>query len=330
MTVIYYENDANLAALVDKTIGVIGYGSVGQAIAANLRDSSVPLIVGGSIDEQTHAAADGFTTAPVQDVVKRAHILMLLMPDETMTRVYMDAISPYLHRGHTLIFTSAYNVAFGFIEPPPFIDVGLVAPRITGDMLRKHFMDGAGFLSFVAVGQDASHHAWETVLAIARVIGSLKTGAIEVNLEQEAALSLFVQQAVLPTFYHIMTTAARLLMEQGYPSEAVLTDLYLSGKFSDLMRRTNESGLFAALQQEQQAGQYGMFSRLGRFNELKLERLMEVSLEEIRGGKFAQEWASEHADGCLRLKQLLQQQAANDIWELEQQTLEFFEQENPD
>jgi ketol-acid reductoisomerase len=240
----------------------------------------------------------------------------------------MTAVSPNLRRGHTLIFSSAYNVAFGFIEPPPFVDVGLVSPRIAGTAVRECFLKKEGFPSYVAVGQDASSHAWEMVLAVALVIGSLKTGAVEVTTEQEAALSLFVQQAILPAVYHIMTTAAHLLMGQGYPSEAVLTDLYLSGRFNAYMERVVQSGLLHTLRQTSKTGQYGTLSRLNRFNELKLERLMEISLEEIRGGKFSQEWAKEHDDGHLRLNQLLKQQESLPLWELEQQAIEFFEPED--
>ncbi|MFP4109013.1 MAG: ketol-acid reductoisomerase, partial [Desulfonatronovibrio sp.] len=42
---VYYENDADLAILKDKTIAVIGYGSQGHAHAQNLRDSGLRVIV---------------------------------------------------------------------------------------------------------------------------------------------------------------------------------------------------------------------------------------------------------------------------------------------
>jgi ketol-acid reductoisomerase len=325
MTVIYYEADADITVLANQTIGIVGYGSLGKAIAGNLRDNNLPPIIGGSnAEEQAQAEADGFVVTAIADLTGQADIIMLLMPDEFMAQTYMEAVSPNLRRGHTLIFASAYNVAFGFIEPPPFVDVGLVAPRIEGETIRKHYRAGNGFLSFVSVAQDASRHAWDTVLAVALAIGSLKTGAVEVSIEQEAALNLFVQQAILPAFYHIVTAAAQLLMKQGYPAEAVLTDLYLSGKFSDTLQRVAQSGLLHTLRQSSKTGQYGTFSRVGRFNELKLERLMEVCLEEIRNGKFAHEWSQEYADGHPRLTQLLRQQESLELWELEQQTREFF------
>ena len=65
------------------------------------------------------------------------------------------------------------------------------------------------------------------------------------------------------------------------------------------------------------------FSRIERFKELKLERLMEITLDEIRSGDFSREWAREYADGYPRLRRLLKKQEDNDLWELEQQTIEL-------
>jgi ketol-acid reductoisomerase len=175
----------------------------------------------------------------------------------------------------------------------------------------------------VAVGQDATGQAWPTVLALAKAIGSLRLGAVEVSMEQEAELDLFVQQAVMPVFHHVVITAARLLTRLGYPPEAALTDLYLSGEFIDYLQQAAESGLLHALELTSLTGQYGTISRMERFNELKMERLMEITLEEIRSGAFAKEWAKEYADGYPRLRKLLKIQQEMDLWELEQQTLDL-------
>src|SRR5690606_32721391 len=106
-------------------------------------------------------------------------------------------MSPNIRKGQTLMMTSAYNVAFGFIEPPPFIDVGLVAPRTIGDTLRANYQTEKGSFSYVAVWQDSTRRAWQTVLAVARAVGALKAGAMEIDMKQEAELSLFIQQAIM-------------------------------------------------------------------------------------------------------------------------------------
>jgi ketol-acid reductoisomerase len=329
MTVIYREDDGNLNHLVGKTVGVIGYGDMGQAFALNMRDSGISVLVSPYDDGETDIAeSHNIPIASASEVVKRSHLIVLALPDEVMPMTYMESVSPYLSRGCTLLFTSAYNVTFGYIEPPPFVDVVLVSPRTTGYNLRKRYLFGDGAQSFVAVAQDASRSAWDTVLAVAKAAGALRGGAVEVNFEQEAQLSLFVQQALIPVFHHMMVTAASLLMRSGYPAEAALPDLYLSGKFQDYLEQAEKNGLLPAIQQANLTGQYATLSRLGRFNDLKLERLMEVTLEEIRGGEFAREWAREYADGCPRLNKLVKKEEAVDVWDWEQQTLDLLGRED--
>ncbi len=323
MSVIYHEEDGDLTHLSDKVVGIIGYGNLGRPIAQNLRDSGVQLQIGVRADEtKTVALQDGFTVRNIKEIVPHSHILLLLIPDEVMPQVYIDQISPYLLKGQTLIFASGYNIAFGYVEPPPFVDVGMIAPRTFGLAVRERYLNQQGFYSFVGVGQDATKHAWDTVLALTKAIGSLKAGAVEVTLEQEVALDLFIQQAILPAVHHIMTTAAHVLLEHGYPAEATMMDLYISGEFIDYMDNARQQGLLHALRLSSLTGQYGIFSRLERFNELKLERLMEITLDEIRSGDFAKEWSREYADGYPRLLKLLQQQERIDLWDIEQDTID--------
>lgn len=324
MTVIYHEDDGNLQVLSGKTVGIIGYGNLGRPVAHNLRDSGVKLIIGLREDDtRDHAITDGFDPKPIAEMVTMCHILMLMLPDEVLPEVYIELVSPALQKGHLLIFASGYNVAFGYIEPPPFVDVGMIAPRTIGAAVRSRYKDGRGFYSFVGVGQDATGTAWDAVLALAKAMGSLRAGAIELTMEQEAELDLFVQQAILPAFHHIMTTAANVLLEMGYPPEAAMMDLYISGEFTDYLSRASQLGLLRALKLSSLTGQYGIFSRLERFKELKLERLMEVTLEEIRSGDFSKEWAREYEDGYPRLRNLIRTQERIDLWELEQQTIDM-------
>jgi len=324
MTVMYGEQDADLGVIANRRIAVIGYGNLGRPVALNLRDSGLNITIALRRDEsQAIAEGDGFATVSIEQAVQNCDILLLMLSDEVMAQTYLASISPHLRRGHTLIFASGYNLAFGFIEPPPFVDVGLIAPRTIGAVVRDRYLSGEGFYSFVAAGQDASGQVWPTILALALAMGSLRAGAFELTIEQEVELDLFVQQAVLPAVYQILTTAARVLLEVGYPPEAAMMDVYISGEFNDYVQRATDSGLMHALRLTSLTSQFGVFSRLERFKELKMERLMELTLEEIRSGAFAKEWAREYADGYPRLRKLLNQQEKMDLWELEQQTIEL-------
>lgn len=324
MTVVYYDEDAELDILAGIKIAVIGYGSLGRPVALNLRDSGLDVIVGIKVDEDPETVEnDGIPHTTIEIAAQHAPILMLMLPDEVMPQVYLERISPYLRKGTTLIFASGYNITFGYIEPPPFVDVGLIAPRTFGAAVRERYLSDEGFYSFVAAGQDASGQIWQTILALAKAMGSLKAGAVEITMEQEAELDLFVQQAIFPAFHNLMVTAANLLLSRGYPPEAAMMDLYISGEFNDYLERAADAGLLHALRLSSLTGQFGIFSRLKRFNDLKLERLMEITLDEIRDGAFSKEWAKEYAEGYPRLQKLLKQQENMDLWELEQQTIEL-------
>src|SRR5690349_13032289 len=328
MTVIYHDEHANPAYLTDKQIAVIGYGQFGRPVALNLRDSGVRLMIGALNDASGQSAVnDGLSVGTIAEAVQQSDILIMLLPDEIMPAIYLEQISPHLRRGHTLIFSSAYTVMFRFIEPPPFVDVGLIAPRIPGAVVHELYESGQGFQSFVAVGQDASGQSWNTILAVAQAMGALRQGGIEVSFEQEAELDLFVHQAILPVLHNLLTTAANLLLSRGYPPEAVFTELYLSGELAFYLKQASQFGLLNTLNLAPRINQYSTTSRIDRFDELKLQRLMEDALKEIHSGDFAREWTKEASDNYRRLRSFLKLQENLEIWELEQQTLELLGRE---
>ena len=328
MTMIYHEHDADTSFLEGKRVAVIGYGNMGRPMAQNLRDSGVDVIVGAHKESTfEQATRDGMAVVTIPEAIKKTMIAVMTIPDEVMPAVYLEQVAPYLKRGDALVFASAYNVAFGYIEAPPFVDVGLIAPRTIGDAVREHYLSDKGFYSFVSVGQDSSGDAWSIVLALASALGSLKAAAIEINFEREAELDLFIEQAILPAFQHVMITAAQLLIAQGYPPEAVLADLYLSGEFNDYFDRAGKFGLLEAMRFTSPHTQYGMLSRMDRFKDLKLERLMEITLDQIKDGSFAREWASEYEQGYPRLSRLYKDRQSMELWDLEKQTIELLETE---
>jgi ketol-acid reductoisomerase len=319
MAAIYRENDVDPMALVDRRIAVLGYGSLGRPIALNLRDSGLKVAVGSLADDYAaQAQADGFEVTTLSEAARRSDVVWLLVPDEAIAEVYVQHVSPSLKPGKALVFASGYCVTFGFVEAPSFVDTLLIAPRTVGAAVREHYLSGRGYRSMIAVGQDGTGYAWKTGLALAGAIGALRIGALETTFQQETELDLFVQQAVLPALHYLLLTAADLLIRDGYPPEAALLDLYLSGELGYALSVAAESGVGGMLALNALTGQYGTLSRIDRFADPKLRRQMEIVLEDIRSGKFAQEWAAEYAAGYPRLQSLKQRRESLPLWQQEQ------------
>lgn len=296
MSVIYHDEDADLAALAGKTIAILGYGNQGSAQAQNLRDSGLDVIVGNIEDAyRDRALADGFEVVPIAEASRRGDVLLLLTPDEVMPEVYKRDVAPQLRAGDVLDFAHGYNVAFGLITPPPDVDVVMVAPRMIGAGVRDGYVSGEGFASFVGVHQDASGHARDRMLALARALGSTRAGCLEMSFNDEATLDLFTEQAFGPAFGHVMMTAIDTLVEAGYPPEAVLMELYLSGELAYSFLKIREVGMIRQHELHSHTSQYGTISRAGRYSELGpvLREQMKRTLEEIRSGAFAREWSTD-------------------------------------
>jgi ketol-acid reductoisomerase len=296
MTVIYHEDDADLSALAGQTVAVVGYGNQGRSQALNLRDSGVDVVIGNLRDGyHAQAEADGFSVMPIEEASRRARVVMLLVPDEVMPEVYAQRVSPGLRAGDLVCFASGYNVAFGLIAPSPAQDVVLVAPRMIGVGVRDAYVAGRGFPSFVGVHHDATGTAKARMLALCQGIGTTRSGCIEMSMHDEATLDLFTEQGFGPAFGRVLMTAVDLLVEAGYPPEAVLVELYLSGELAYSLEKMREVGMLRQMDFHSQTSQYGSVTRGARFLSLHgavREKMSEV-LDEIRSGRFAEEWSGQ-------------------------------------
>jgi ketol-acid reductoisomerase len=304
---VFYEADADLSALAGKTIGMVGYGNQGRAQALNLRDSGVNVII-GNLDDGYAATArdDGFAPVSISDAVKSGDIVMILIPDEVQQPVYESSIVPHLREGQTLSFASGYNVHFGLIRPPANVDVIMVAPRTIGHEVRRAFERGGGVNADVDVRQDYTGAAWATTLAIAKGIGCTRAGAFNTSFGVEADLDLFAEQALWPALLECMLTAYDVLVEKGYPPEAVALEIYASGEPADIFRAMAQKGIFEQMRYHSPTAQFGALSRRedATGSRQLLRQRMNAALDHIRSGGFAKEWTAEQKSGYARFAKL--------------------------
>jgi ketol-acid reductoisomerase len=320
MAAIYYDSDADMEILRDKTIAIIGYGNQGRAQALNMRDSGIEgIVIGGRKDEYLdRAASEGFEIATVEEASRRGDIVFLLIPDEIAPSVYRESIEPRLKKGAALNFASGYNITFGFIVPPPTVDVIMVAPRMIGEGVRECFLKGEGFPSFIAVEQDATGRAREIALGIAKAIGSTKRGAIEVSFRDETIMDLMAEQVTWPLVLSVFTEVFRFQVEKGIPEEAVLMELYVSKEPAVMLEKMADMGLFRQMPLHSHTSQYGQLSRFKEVDKGYIRAFIEKQFERIESGEFASEWRSEQERGLGLFKSLLEEALASPISQAEE------------
>ena len=299
------ESDGDLGHLDGRSIAIVGYGNQGRAQALNLRDSLrraqpshgvrdilVATLKDGSWEQ---AEQDGFSPRPLPEVAEAADILFLLIPDEDLPPVFAAEIAPHLQKGDALVVASGYNLAFGELTVPPDVDVLMLAPRMIGRQLRELYERGEGFYSYVSVEQDASGRAWPTLLALAKGIGCLRLGALELSAKDEAVLDLFHEQGLGSLLGSMIFLMLEVGVEAGLPPEAMVLDLYISGEMAETFQAMAELGFVDQSRLHSLTSQYGgMMRTIGMDREPMRKHLVKI-IEEIRDGSFAKQWAAERA-----------------------------------
>src|SRR5919202_5763476 len=152
-----YDSDADLAKLDGKTVAILGYGSQGHAHALNLRDSGVDVVVGlregsGSVEK---ARGEGLEVLGIADAASRGDAVMVLLPDEKQGEVWEAEISDGIAPGNLLMFAHGFSIHFGQIDPGPEVDIGMVAPKGPGHLVRRQYVERTGVPGLVAIHQDA-------------------------------------------------------------------------------------------------------------------------------------------------------------------------------
>jgi len=245
MANVYYEKHGNSSLIKSKRVAVIGYGSQGHAHSLNMRDSGVDVKIATYAGSPSAARAkeDGLPVATIEQAVETSDVIMILIPGEKKRKVYKNSIEPKLRTGQKLMFAPGFNIYFGQVVPPPFVDVSMIAPKAPGHRMRELFVEGVGVPGLLAVHQDVSGQAKQNALAYAWATGNLKAGVIETTFKEETESDLFGEQTVLcGGVSALVKTAFETLVEAGYQPEIayfeclhelkLIVDLFYQGGLS--------------------------------------------------------------------------------------------------
>jgi len=294
MTKLFYDSDADLSLLSNKTIAIIGYGSQGHAHALNLKDSGMDVIVGlyeGSKSE-SKAINDGLKVFPVSTACEKADWIMILLPDEFQKDVYIKEIEPNLKENKILSFAHGFNIRFELIKPPNFVDVVMIAPKGPGHTVRWEYQNGQGVPALFAVEQDYSGNARALAMAYAKGIGGTRAGILETNFKEETETDLFGEQAVLcGGLSELVKAGFETLVEAGYqPELAYFECLHEVKLIVDLMVKGGLSQMRDSISNTAEYGDYVSGKRLIN-SETKKE--MKNILNDIQNGIFAKNFVDE-------------------------------------
>ena len=295
MVTIYREQDAKLELLKGKTIAILGYGSQGHAHANNLKESGFNVIVGevpGGENEKKAKDA-GFEVADAASVVKKADVVVMLLPDELQGGIYRASVGPNLRKGAFLMFAHGFNIHFGQIVPRPDVNVFMVAPKGPGHLVRAQYVKGEGVPALIAVHQDPAGITKDVALAYAAGIGAARAGVIETNFREETETDLFGEQAVLCGGATALVMAGyETLVEAGYSPEMAYFECVHELKL--IVDLIYEGGISTMRYSISNTAQYGDLTRGPRVVPPETKAEMKRILEEIQSGAFAKEWMLEN------------------------------------
>ena len=309
-----YDDDADLSLLDGKTIAILGYGSQGHAHALSLRDSGCDVVVGlrpGSAN-RAEAEKEGLEVLEVADAASRGDVVMILLPDERQGEVWENEIRDGIAPGNLLMFAHGFTVHFGEIEPPPEVDVGMVAPKGPGHLVRRVYEEGGGVPCLMAVHQDATGHARELVLAYAKGIGGTRAGVIETTFKDECETDLFGEQSVLcGGATELVKAGYETLVEAGYdPRLAYFECLHELKLIVDLMYEKGMQGMRDSISN---TAEYGDMTRGDKVIGPEARVAMKKILADIQSGDFAREWIAENRAGAENFQRMRDEAKGHEI-----------------
>ncbi|HOD14517.1 MAG TPA: ketol-acid reductoisomerase [Spirochaetota bacterium] len=309
MAKMYYDNDADLGVLKNKTIAIIGYGSQGHAQAQNLRDSGLNVIVAElpGTDNYRLAESHNFKPMTAREAAEKADLIQILAQDHVQAKLYKQDVEPFMKAGKTLVFSHGFNIHFGQIVPPKEIDVIMIAPKGPGHLVRSEYEKGGGVPCLIAMHNDASGKAKQTALAYAKGLGATRAGVLETTFKEETETDLFGEQTVLcGGASELVKAGFETLVEAGYQPEIayfeclhelkLIVDLFYQGGINYMRYSVSDTA------------EYGDYMSGPRIITKKTRKEMRKILKEIQNGSFAKKWIQENEKGRPEFNRIKQEQ----------------------
>lgn len=316
MKKIYYDSDTDLNILKNKTVAVFGYGSQGSAQAQNMRDSGVHVILGLRKDGSSwkKAKEDGFEVFEFKEAAKRADILHFLLPDERHLEVFGE-VKEFITKGKTIVCSHGFNFHFKVITPSIGVDVIMVAPKAPGPTVRREYVNGFGVPALIAVFKNATGHAKETALALAKANGHTRVGVFETTFQNETETDLFGEQTVLcGGVVELMRMGFETLVENGYPPEVAYFECVHEMKLIvDLIYKGGFYGMYTAVSN---TAKFGGLTVGPKVLPPQTKKVMQKALDRIKSGQFKKDWIDNEfkKDKLKNLNQMLDRVAK---WQVE-------------
>ena len=295
---IFYDQDADLSHLKNKTVAIIGYGSQGHAHAQNLRDSGVKVVVGQREGGPNWKLAKehGFKPMDAAKAAAAADIIMILAPDQVQADIYETSVKPHLKPGNALMFAHGFNIHFNQIVPPADVDVFMIAPKGPGHMVRRVYTEGSGVPCLVAVHQDASGKALQLALAYAKGIGGTRSGVLQTTFKEETETDLFGEQVVLcGGLIELVKMGFETLVNAGYQPESAFFECMHELKL--IVDLIYEGGLGKMLYSISDTAEYGAYTSGPRIITDETRKEMAKIMKEIQDGTFAKDFIMENRAG---------------------------------
>ncbi|MCI5889355.1 MAG: ketol-acid reductoisomerase [Brachyspira sp.] len=328
---IILDKDIDKDLIKSKKIAVIGFGSQGYGQSMNLKDSGCDIVLGLRLGgkSDTKAKDYGFRTMSIEDAVKYADIVQILIPDELQAKVYEKQIKPYMRKGQYLMFSHGFNIHYKKIVAPEDVNVIMVAPKGPGHTVRSEFLEGRGVPSLIAVYQDSSGNSKEVALSYASAIGAGRAGIIETTFKEETETDLFGEQAVICGGVSALIKAGfETLVDAGYsPYMAYFEVLHEMKLLVDLI---NQGGLADMRYSISNTAEYGDMTRGPKVIGKESREAMKNLLKDIQSGAFANEFLDEMETGCHKFNQLRKDNADHLIEKVGQEIRSSFVWGNKD